>query len=107
MQEERDAALAHAANAEREAAAALKVRDTTNARARSTLERAAHERKAAAPEEEDDNRIPDAPPHTLQDAVLLHDAAAIINLHAQVVGVQNIHLLVPILLDLQSSNFSR
>jgi len=39
--------------------------------------------------------------------LLVHEAAAIINLHAQAVIVQNIRSLVPLILDLKSSNYTR
>jgi hypothetical protein len=42
----------------------------------------------------------------LRDAILLHEAAAIVNLHSQVVAVQNIRSLVHVTLDLASNNYS-
>ena len=46
-------------------------------------------------------------PQPLRDALLTHEAAAIINLHAQAVGVQNIHALVPAVLDMETNNYTR
>lgn len=51
--------------------------------------------------------IASAPPEpTVQDALLLHQAAALLNLHTQAVAVQNIRSLVPLILDLQANNFN-
>ena len=47
---------------------------------------------------------PDA--RDLHHALLLHEAAAIVNLHAQAVAVQNIPSLIPIVLDV-SGNYAR
>ena len=47
---------------------------------------------------------PDA--RDLHHALLLHEAAAIVNLHAQAVAVQNIRSLIPIVLDV-SGNYAR
>lgn len=40
-------------------------------------------------------------------ALVLHEAAAIANLHAQAVAVQNIRTLVPVVLDLGSPNYNK
>lgn len=42
-----------------------------------------------------------------REVLLQHEAAAIINLHAQAVTVQNIRHLVPLVLDVTSTNFPR
>jgi hypothetical protein len=38
---------------------------------------------------------------------LVHEAAAIINLHAQAVAVQNIYTLISTVLDMESNNYTR
>jgi hypothetical protein len=43
----------------------------------------------------------------LHGAMLLQEAAALLNLHAQVVVVNNIWSLIPIVLDVDSGNFNR
>ena len=47
----------------------------------------------------------DSSPQDLHHALLLHEAAAIVNLHAQAVAVQNIRSLIPIVLDV-SGNYA-
>ena len=80
--------LARAAEAEEEAAAAAKERDATAARARNALARAERECDAALPSDDDtdyrdaDGTPPDSGPRDLHHALLLHEAAAIVNLHA-------------------------
>ena len=112
----RAAALERASQAEEEAAAAVRDRDEAAARARAALDRAAKERAAAAAsspitespgDDAGDSPKPYAGKQDLQDALLLHEAAAIMNLHAQAVGVQNIRGLVPIVLDSSADNYSR
>jgi hypothetical protein len=112
QQAARDAALARAAAAEREAAAAQAERDAADARLRAALDRAARERTAAdlppptAPD--DDNAsfatVDDDP---LRDALAQHEAKALLNLHSQAVAVQNIRLLIPLRLDAASAFYSR
>lgn len=46
-------------------------------------------------------------PHSLHEALLLHEAAVLVNFHSQDVGVQNIRPLVLIVLDLSSSQYTR
>ncbi|XP_039778489.1 uncharacterized protein LOC120645819 [Panicum virgatum] len=112
----RAAALERASQAEEEAAAAVRDRDEAATRARAALDRAAKERAAAAAsspitespgDDAGDSPKPYAGKQDLQDALLLHEAAAIMNLHAQAVGVQNIRGLVPIVLDSLADNYSR
>lgn len=38
---------------------------------------------------------------------MAHKVVTIINLHAQVVGVQNIRALIPAVLDMESNNYTR
>jgi hypothetical protein len=113
----RDAAAARAAEAERAAAAAQQERDAADARLQAALDRAAKERAAAAPpledgaptsdaEDAEDFASADGDPH-LRAALLQHEAAALINLHAQAVAVQNIRLLVPLMLDVASAFYGR
>ena len=99
----RDAALARAADAEQEALLAQADRDAADARIRAARERAARERAAAnLPLPDDGDNLSDhaedadAPDY---DAIAHHEAAALLNLHAQAVSVQNIRALVPLLLD--------
>jgi hypothetical protein len=106
----REAALARAAAAEQDAALAQRERDAADTRIRTALARAAHERAAAALPPPVNDIIPGG---TVVDstaqfsAVLLqHEAVALLNLHAQVVIVQNICALVP-LLDVNSTFYSR
>ncbi|XP_039780882.1 uncharacterized protein LOC120648211 [Panicum virgatum] len=54
---------------------------------------------------EDDNA--GGGPSDLHQALLLHEAAAIINLHAQAVAVQNILSLISVVLDVSSGNYTR
>jgi hypothetical protein len=110
----RQAALARAVDADREAALAQQERDAAEARVRAAQERAARERAAAAPPQpEEDTRSSgthdddDIPPAPLHAALLHHEAAALLNLHAQAVAVTNIRALVPLLLDTNSTFYAR
>ena len=107
----RDAALARAADAEQEALLAQADRDAADARIRAARERAARERAAAnlPPPDDGDNlsdhaEDADAPDY---DAIAHHEAAVLLNLHAQAVSVQNIRALVPLLLDVTSTFYPR
>ena len=114
----RDAAAARATDAEREAAVAQQERDAADARLQVALDRAAQEHAAAAPPLENDAAPDDAEdaedfasadggdPH-LRAVLLQHEAAALLNLHAQAVAVQNIRLLVPLVLDVASTFYGR
>jgi len=106
----RQAALTRALEAEQEAAAAAQEQEAAAARARDALARAAAERKAAAPsddEDGDDSSAVDSEPPATPDPLLLHEAAALLNLHAQAVAVQSIRSLVPVVLDVNSGSYSR
>ena len=107
-QKEREAALARAEAAEKEAAAAALERDA--------LARAAKERALAAKGDpggdRDEEKEADAPSvdsdgNALHHAVLAHEAAALVNLHAQAISVQNIRSLVHVLLDINAGNYTR
>lgn len=102
--EARRAALARAEEAEAEAVAAAIERDAATARVRAALERA-----AAAPEdaEEDASSLSDGSRPSVHAAMVLQEAAAVLNLHAQAVAVQNIRSLVHVILDVNSGNFAR
>jgi hypothetical protein len=106
----REAALARAAAAEQNAALAQRERDAADARIRAALARAARERAAAALSPINDI-IPDGTgadsTAQLSAALLQHEATALLNLHAQAVAVQNIRALVPLLLDVNSTFYSR
>jgi hypothetical protein len=109
-----DAALAKAQEAEEEAIVAAKERDTAADRARATHQRAAAARAEAALVAPDadgdvashvsDEAVPDA---DLHKAMLVHEAAAIVNLHHHAAGVQNIRNLVHVILDLTDDNYKR
>ena len=79
----------------------MQERDAAAARARSLLDQAARDRKAASPPEDNDckSHISSQQHHTIHDALLLHEAAAVLNLHAQGFAFQNILCLVPIVPD--------
>jgi hypothetical protein len=49
---------------------------------------------------------PAAPDGDLHHAMLLHEAATVVNLHAQAVDVQNIRYLVHVVLDLTTGNYT-
>ena len=94
--------MARAAKADADAAAAAKALDA--ARALAAQERAAAAAALAPPGSSGSG------PHAVMDlhtAMLLQEAAALLNLHAQAVAVHNIRSLVPIVLDVDSGNFSR
>nr|CAB3464295.1 unnamed protein product [Digitaria exilis] len=102
-------ALAKAEQAEQEAAAVAQEIDALAARQREALQRAAQARRAAAAHRggpEDDVHSQDDD-DDLNCAILRHEAAAVINLHAQAVGVQNIRSLVHPVLDLAANNYTR
>lgn len=103
----RDAALARAADAEREAAATQQERAAAEACLHAALDRAALECAAAGEPKEDDNDASAAPAPDLHDAILQHEAAALLDLHALAVVVQNIRLLVPLVLDVGSTFYGR
>jgi hypothetical protein len=102
----REAALAEAQVAEEEAAAASNDCDAAAERIRAALARAAKARADAAAAADP---IDPAPGDGLDvsHAMALHEAAAILNLHAQAVSVQNARSLVQVTLDTSSGNYSR
>jgi len=103
-------ALARAAEAEKLADAAAKERDAAAERLRQALlaakERAtadAADPPPAPPAHEDDDKSV----HDVHVAMLLHEEATVLNLHAQAVAVQNIRSLVPVVLDVTTGNYTR
>jgi hypothetical protein len=107
-----EAALARLAQAEEEAANASKARDTTVARADRERARAATAAATLHPSTPVDSSAggsasPAGGPTDLHSALLLQEAAALLNLHAQAVAVNNIRSLVHIVLDVDSNHFNR
>jgi hypothetical protein len=106
------AALAHLAQAEEEAANASKARDAVVARAERERTRATAAAAALHPSTPVDSSAggsasPAGGPADLHSALLLQEAAALLNLHAQVVVVNNIRSLIHIVLDVDSNHFNR
>jgi hypothetical protein len=108
LAETRRAALAEAEAAEQEAAAASTARDAVVERVRAALAKAAKARaNAAAAADPADPAGDDHEEDTdISRAMILHEAAAVLNLHAQAVSVQNARSLVPLVLD-TSGNYPR
>jgi hypothetical protein len=107
-----DAALARLAQAEEEATNASKARDAAIARADRERARAA---TAAAPLQPSTpvessvggSAFPVGGPADLHSTLLLQEAAALLNLHAQAIAVNNIRSLIHIVLDVDSNHFNR
>jgi len=84
-------------------------------RSHDALARAAKERALAAKgapgadhdKKEDAAASVDSGGTALHHAVLAHEAAALVNLHAQAISVQNIRSLVHVLLDINAGNYTR
>jgi hypothetical protein len=108
-QEAYDAALARLAQAEEEAANASKARDAAITRADRERALAATALQPSTPEESSTggSASPAGGPADLHSTLLLQEAAALLNLHAQAVAVNNIRSLVHIVLDVDSNNFNR
>jgi hypothetical protein len=120
LQAKRDVALAEAEAAEKEAALATKEHDDAAERVRASHAKAAAARAVAAEgvpdadhdakDVENDASIhgePRADSDPLHLAVLAHEAAALVHLHAQATNVQNIKNLVHVVLDLAADNYNR
>ena len=110
-QAECEAALARAEAAEQEDVATAQERDAAAQRTRDALARAARERALAAKgapgaEKEEDAASVDSGGTALHHAVLAHEAAALVNLHAQAISVQNIRSLVHVILDINAGNYT-
>jgi hypothetical protein len=107
-----EAALARLAQAEEEATNASKARDAAVARAEQERARAATAAAALRPSTPVDSSgggsaSPAGGPADLHLALLLQEAAALLNLHAQAVAVNNIQSLIHIVLDVDSNHFNR
>ena len=98
-----DAAMTRATKADAAAAAAAKALDA--ARALAVQERAAAATDLAPPTSAGPGPL--ATQMDLHFAMLLQQATAFLNLHAQAVAINNIRSLVPIVLDVDSGNFGR
>jgi hypothetical protein len=102
-----DAALARLAQAEEEAANASKARDAAIARADRERARAAALQPSTPVESSvDGSASPGGGLADLHSTLLLQKAAALLNLHAQAVAVNNIRSLVHIVLDVDSNHFN-
>jgi len=99
------AAMARTAKADADAVAAAKALDA--ARALAAQERAAAAAATLAPSGSSGSSGPHAAPTDLHTAMLLQEAIALLNLLAQAVAVHNIRSLIPIVLDVDSGQFSR
>jgi hypothetical protein len=105
-----DAALARLAQAEEEATNASKARDAAIAHADRERARAvAAALQPSTPVESSAGRSasPGGGPADLHSTLLLQEAAALLNLHAQAVAVNNIRSLNHIVLDTDSNHFNR
>ena len=80
-------------------------------RAKAAEERAADDDSDQEPDTApgvDADAASDRPPaEDVRAAMLLHEAAAVLNLHAQAAGVQNIRSLIPVVLDATSGPYTR
>ncbi|WVZ73451.1 hypothetical protein U9M48_021755 [Paspalum notatum var. saurae] len=93
----REAAIAAAEQADRDAATAIQEHDAAIIRANDALARAARAHKALA----------GGAPNGKPDDNKVHEAAALLNLHPQAVAVLNIKAHVTIVLDVGSDDYSR
>jgi len=107
----RDAALSSIAEVENEARMVAKERGAAVAHIQATLDRVAAARAATGLSPPPSNlppKDPKAPPqHDLHDTMLLHEAAAILNLHAQAISITNIQSFILTMLDINSGNYAR
>jgi hypothetical protein len=103
-----DAALARLAQAEEEAANASKARDAAIAHADREWALAAAALQPSTPVESSagGSASPAGGPADLHSALLLQKAAALLNLHAQVVAINNIWSLIHFVLDVDSNHFN-
>jgi len=109
-QETERAQAARAAALQR--AAATKEWDAAAAKIQAALDRAAAARAEAGaptppPQEQKDGGSPHLQHHDFHSAMMLHEAAAVLNLHAQAVSIQNIRSLITTILDVNSGNYAR
>jgi hypothetical protein len=103
-----NAALARLAQAEEEAANASKARDAAIARADRERALAAAALQPSTPMESSagGSASPAGGPADLHSALLLQEAAALLNLHAQAIAINNIRSLIHIVLDVDSNHFN-
>ena len=108
LAETRRAALAEAQAAEQEAATASAARDAAAERVRAALAKAAKARADSAAAADPANPAGDdhEDDTDISRAMILHEAAVVLNLHAQAVSVQNARSLVPLVLN-TSGNYPR
>jgi hypothetical protein len=108
-QRARDATLSLAREAEREAAEATRERDAVDTCIRAALACAAQARAAAGPLPDDGGAVnsTQSDPDGARDAFIVHEAAVLLQLHAQAVAVQNIRALVPVVFDITSPFYTR
>jgi hypothetical protein len=102
-----DAALARLVQDEEEAANASKARDAAIARTDRERARAVAAALQPSTPSAGGSASPGGGPTDLHLALLLQEAAALLNLHAQAVAVNNIRSLVHIILDIDSNHFNR
>nr|XP_034604633.1 uncharacterized protein LOC117864615 [Setaria viridis] len=104
----RNAALARAVATEAAAATAARDRDDAEARIREALALAAAARPEANPASDDDSVVHADADDNLDAhrALLMHEAAALLQLHAQAAAVQNVRSLILVVLD-SDGNYSR
>ncbi|KAG8081360.1 hypothetical protein GUJ93_ZPchr0007g6078 [Zizania palustris] len=103
----RDAALARLQQVEHDVVLARQERDVADAHIQAALARAVHEHTTIAPTlavAATTIPVKDLP---LLYALLHHEVAALLNLHAQAVAIHNICSLVPLVLDINSIFFAR
>ena len=84
--------------------------DAAAQRIQAALDRAAAARAEAGaptppPQEQKDGGSPHLQHHDFHSAMMLHEAAAVLNLHAQAVSIQNIRSLITTVLDVNSGNY--
>ena len=101
----RATAIQRAQEAEAEAALVAKDRDAVDVRARAALERARKECEAVLPPPAAINAV-GVSAADIRQALLLHEAAAILNLHAQAVAVTNIWSLISSVLNSNSDGYT-
>jgi hypothetical protein len=115
QEREHQAQATRAADAKWEAAVTQQERDAADAHVRATLERTTRERAAAAPPPPSDDASSHGDPDgdiqdggaSPLDTTLHHEAATLLNLHAQAVAVLNICTLIQLLLDVNSTFYVR
>ena len=95
-----------------QAARAAALQRAAAAKIQAALDRAAAARAEAGaptppPQEQKDGGSPHLQHHDFHSAMMLHEAAAVLNLHTQAVSIQNIRSLIMTILDVNSGNYAR